>query len=321
MTLLIAHPGLSSIFSVPEVSVHLSAGTQLAYMLSVEVAHSRVLDNEFTVLTVEAVQVAPQDLMPGAAVDSLPVPELVRCLRAQIPQELHTDIHRDLTCQDVIDTALVLSLRDIFVIFQLRLVALQTAISELSHNQTTASLVGRTWMQAVVPITVSDFLATWSMPLGDLLTRLHEMLSRILRIQCAGPVGLHSGDALAVRLALVTPSKSWHAMRGGLCELAGWLSLFSSSLGKIGSDISVMAQQGLDEIHRVGGGTCSAMPHKKTILVELLVILVRSNAAQLAYAYQAHVHEQERLGAAWALEWMIPPKMIQTTACGLSVRR
>ena len=282
MTLAFAHPGLSSIFSVPEVSVHLSAGTQLAYMLSVEVAHSRVLDNESTVLAVEAVQVAPQNLMPGAAVDSLPVPELVRCLRAQIPQELHTDIHRDLTCQDVIDTALVLSLRDILVIFQLRLVALQTAISELSHNQTTASLVGRTRMQAALPITVSDCLATLNMPLADLLTRFHEMLPRILRIQCAGPVGLHSGDALAVRLALVTPSKSWHAMRGG-----------SSSM----------------------------VPHKKTTFVEFLVTLVRFNVAQLAGMYQAHVHGKERLGAAWALEWMILPNMIQTTACGLSVRR
>ena len=179
MTSAFAHSGLSGIFGIPEASVHLSAGTQLAYMLSVEVAHSRVLDNESTVLAVEAVQVALQDLMPGAAVDSLPVPELVRCLRAQISQELHTDIHRDLTCQDVIDTALVLSLLDILVIFQQRLVALQTAISELSHNQTTASLVGRTRMQAALPITVSDCLATWSMPLADLLTRLHEMLSWI----------------------------------------------------------------------------------------------------------------------------------------------
>ena len=238
MTSAFAHPGLSIIFSVPKVSVHLSAGTQLAYMLSVKVTHSRVLDNESTVLAVEAVQVAPQNLMPGAAVDSLPVPELVRCLRAQIPQELHTDIHRDLTCQDVIDTALVLSLRDIFVIFQLRLVALQTAISELSHNQTTASLVGRTRMQAALLITVSDCLATWSMPLADLLMRLHEMLSWILRI------------------------KSWYAMRGGAGKFACWLSLFSGSLGKMGNDISLMAQQGLDEIYLVGGGTCSAMPHK-----------------------------------------------------------
>ena len=321
MTSAFAHPGLSIIFSVPEVSVHLSAGTQLAYMLSVKVTHSRVLDNESTVLAVEAVQVAPQNLMPGAAVDSLPVPELVRCLRAQIPQELHTDIHRDLTCQDVIDTALVLSLRDIFVIFKLRLVALQTAISELSPNQTTASLVGRTRMQAVVPITVSDFLATWSMPLADLLTRLHEMLSRILRIQCAGPVGIHSGDALAVRLALFTPSKSWHAMRGGLCELAGWLSLFSSSLGKIGSDISLMAQQGLDEIYLMGGGSSSAISHKKTTFVELLVALVHFNTVQLAGMCQAQVHGKEHSGAAWALERMILPIMIQTTAPGLSVRR
>jgi len=29
------------------------------------------------------------------------------------------------------------------------------------------------------------------------------------------------------------------------------------------------------------------------------------------------IHEQERSGAAWALEWMILPQMIMATGCGL----
>ena len=67
------HPWLSGVFGDPEVSAHLSADTQLARMLRIEAAYSRVLGNEAAALAVEAVQVTPQDLMRGAAVAGLPV--------------------------------------------------------------------------------------------------------------------------------------------------------------------------------------------------------------------------------------------------------
>jgi 3-carboxy-cis,cis-muconate cycloisomerase len=141
------------------------------------------------------------------------------------------------------------------------------------------------------------------------------MSPRLLRLQCGGPVGISSGDNLAAHLGLVAPAKSWHTMRDGFGELAGWLSLVSGSLGKIGIDISLMVQQGIDEISLVGGGSSSAMPHKlNPILAELLVTLARYNATQVSGMHQALVHEQERSGAAWALEWMILPNMLNATA-------
>jgi 3-carboxy-cis,cis-muconate cycloisomerase len=81
-----------------------------------------------------------------------------------------------------------------------------------------------------------------------------------------------------------------------------------------------MAQQGIDEVTLTGGGGSSAMPHKQNpILAELLVTLARFNATQVAGMHHALVHEQERSGAAWALEWMILPQMAQATARSLSV--
>jgi 3-carboxy-cis,cis-muconate cycloisomerase len=60
------------------------------------------------------------------------------------------------------------------------------------------------------------------------------------------------------------------------------------------------------------------MPHKQNpILAELLVTLARYNSVQLAGMHQALIHEQERSGAAWALEWMILPAMLHSTARGL----
>ena len=79
-----------------------------------------------------------------------------------------------------------------------------------------------------------------------------------------------------------------------------------------------MAQQGIEEIGLSGGGGSSAMPHKSNpVLAELLVTLARFNAGQVAQLHHAMVHEQERSGAAWALEWMVLPQMQITTGRGL----
>ena len=42
-------------------------------MVRIEAAHRRILANEAAALAVEAVQITPQDLMLGAAVDGLPM--------------------------------------------------------------------------------------------------------------------------------------------------------------------------------------------------------------------------------------------------------
>jgi len=61
------------------------------------------------------------------------------------------------------------------------------------------------------------------------------------------------------------------------------------------------------------------MHHKNNpVGPEILVTLARFNATQLAAMHQALVHEQERSGAAWTLEWMILPQML--IAAGASSR-
>ena len=80
-----------------------------------------------------------------------------------------------------------------------------------------------------------------------------------------------------------------------------------------------MAQNGIDEIALSATGTSSAMPHKQNpVLAETLVTLARFNATQLAGMHHALVHEQERSGAAWTLEWMLLPQIC--IAAGASLR-
>ncbi|MBL4647044.1 MAG: 3-carboxy-cis,cis-muconate cycloisomerase, partial [Rhizobiales bacterium] len=73
------------------------------------------------------------------------------------------------------------------------------------------------------------------------------------------------------------------------------------------------------EISLDGGGGSSAMAHKKNpVKAEALVTLARFNAVQISAIHQSMVHEQERSGAAWTLEWMIMPQIC--VACGAALR-
>ena len=92
----------------------------------------------------------------------------------------------------------------------------------------------------------------------------------------------------------------------------------TGSLGKFGADVALLAQAG-DEIKLSGGGRSSAMPHKSNpVGAEILVTLARFNAVLLSGMHQSLVHEQERSGAAWTLEWMMLPQM--AVAAGASLR-
>ena len=62
------------------------------------------------------------------------------------------------------------------------------------------------------------------------------------------------------------------------------------------------------------------MPHKvNPVGAETLVALARFNATLVAGMHQSLVHENERSGAAWTLEWMILPQMVMACAAALRV--
>ncbi len=62
------------------------------------------------------------------------------------------------------------------------------------------------------------------------------------------------------------------------------------------------------------------MPHKQNpVAAETLVSLARFNAVQMGGLHQAMVHEQERSGAAWMLEWLILPQIVASAGGALNI--
>jgi 3-carboxy-cis,cis-muconate cycloisomerase len=259
----------------------------------------------------------------STAKDGVLIPELVRQLRTHIGEPHKAHVHFGATSQDIIDTSLVLRIKSLLDILESRIKAVDSGLESLEKTFGTNKLIGRTRMQAALPIRVSDRIADWRAPLQMALQRLFEIKPRLLVLQFGGAVGTLEkfGDKgrevaanLAIDLKLGLPQKSWHSDRSNIAEFASWLSLVTGALGKIGQDVALLAQNEISEIKLSGAGGSSAMPHKQNpVKAEVLVTLARFNATLLAGIHQSLVHEQERSGAAWTLEWMLLPQMCVAT--------
>ncbi|SFO33184.1 3-carboxy-cis,cis-muconate cycloisomerase [Mesorhizobium sp. NFR06] len=328
------HPLLSGLLGDEEAARHFSVEADIAAMLAFERALAEaeaecgVIARDAEAAIIKALASFRPDttkLRAGVAKDGVVVPELVRQIGAVVGAPHSEFVHFGATSQDVIDTSLVLRLRQAVEHIGLLLSENIVRLANLEEEFGAKALMAVTRMQPAIPIIVAGRIASWRAPLERHQERMKEHAGRLLVVQFGGAAGTLDklGDkaptvraALAARLGL-GDTLQWHSQRDALAEFAGWLSLVTGSLGKFGQDIALMAQAGAD-IKLSGGGGSSAMPHKQNpVKAEALVALARFNAVQLSGLHQALVHEQERSGAAWTLEWLILPQMVVATAAAL----
>lgn len=327
------HPILSGLLGDDEVGAQFSAAAELSAMLQFEAALAEAE--------------AAEGLIPGEAVaaiallqeqfvadldalklsigrDGVVIPDLVRQWRSALGEH-GKQLHLGATSQDAIDTGLMLRLASVLSIIDQRLAAITSALDALNSRFGPQPLMGRTRMQAAIPITVSDRIGSWKQPIVAHRKAVQDMFSGGLPLQFGGAAGTleklgEKGPAVRTRLAgllQLSDRPQWHSQRAVIAEIGGLLSQITGSLGKIGQDLALMADNGSAIIG--GGGASSAMPHKRNpVKAEVLVTLARFNAVQISGLHQSLVHEQERSGAAWTLEWMILPQM--TIAAGAATR-
>jgi len=252
-----------------------------------------------------------------------PIVGLVRQLTEVAPDGLGQFTHWGATTQDIMDTGLVLALREVVAWTEQALDTIIGNLARIADEHSHTLMIGRSQMQHAVPITFGYKAAGWLVTLSRHQRRLNELRPRLLQVQFGGAVGtlaaLHpEGPAvrhgLAERLGLGEPTISWHTHRDSLCELITFFGLLTGSLAKIATDIMLLAQTEVAEVHEPaakGRGISSTMPHKRNpVLSQQIIVAARLTRAQVASMLEAMVQDHERGSATWQMEWTLIPDTV-----------
>ena len=261
---------------------------------------------------------------------AIPLVKQLTALVAKDDQEAAKFVHWGATSQDVIDTALVLQLRDALALIEIDLQRLSSALVTLIKQHRSTLMVGRTLLQHALPITFGLKAAGWLDAITRQRARLSEMKPRVLVLQFGGAVGTLASlsgqgndvaTALAKALKLGQPDLSWHSHRDRVVEVATNLAILVGTLGKIARDISLSMQTEIGELAEPmapGRGGSSTMPHKHNPIGCAVVLSVAARVPGLVSTMLTTMpQEHERGLGGWHAEWETLPEIVRLAAGAL----
>lgn len=296
----------------------------LQRMLDVEAALARaqarlgLIPAEAATAITAAADVAKLDmpaLAKATAAMGFPTVGLVKQLSALAGPEAGRWTHWGATTQDILDTALVLQLRDAFALLEADLDRLVAALAGLARAHRDTVMPGRTHAQQALPITFGYKVALWLDPLITTRERLAQLKPRVLKLEFGGAVGTLAslgadGPRVAAELAkeldLPLPAIPWHVARDGIAELGCWCGLLGGTLAKAATDVMLLMQSEVGEASEPAGpgkGGSSTMPQKRNpIGCEYVVVQARAAQGQVPQLLNAMIHEHERGAGAMQIE-------------------
>jgi 3-carboxy-cis,cis-muconate cycloisomerase len=243
-----------------------------------------------------------------------PVIPLLEALRAAHPD---LDLHAGLTSQDVVDSALMLLLRDAVPTIREHLARALVALVRLSEEHGASPMIGRTLTQWALPITFGDKVAGWRTGLDEALA---DLAGLTFPVQVGGPVGT-SQDArlLAERLGL-DAVLSWHTHRRPITRAGDALVAATDACGHLARDVLELSRPEIGELSEGRGGGSSSMPHKANPVLSVLVRRAALTAPMLAATLHLCAADQvdERADGAWHAEWDTLRILVRRTAVAAS---
>jgi 3-carboxy-cis,cis-muconate cycloisomerase len=286
-------------------------------------------ESEFTDLSGSQLNQLGSDAEAGGN----PVIPLLAVLRAKLESrapEATRWLHRGLTSQDALDTALMLQLRDVLEAVHRELRNQARELSSLADRHRGTLAAGRTLTQHAVPVTFGLTAATWLEGVLDVADDLDRLRSS-LPVQAGGAAGTLAAVTLmrpepvegrtstdpakgaleltgefAARLRL-RPSQPWHTNRRPITRVADVLVAGCDTWGWIANDVLLRARPEVGELTEGGAGRggSSTMPHKQNPIISVLI----RRAALTAPALAATLHTaaaaavDQRPDGGWHAEW------------------
>lgn len=189
-------------------------------------------------------------------------------------------LHVGLTTQDVLDTALVLQMRDAHERVLASLDRLEEVLCDRALRHRHTVMMGRSHQQHAVPLTLGFVLAGWAGEMHDHGERLREGARRWQCGSFCGAVGANNAlvellgaegarsvqESACRKLRLAAPPVGIHARTDRFAEVVSTLSLLCGSLAKIGADLAAAQRTEVGELEEPYGPEqhwSSTMPNKR----------------------------------------------------------
>ncbi|ACZ74914.1 fumarate lyase [Dickeya parazeae Ech586] len=240
-------------------------------------------------------------------------------------------VHWGATTQDIMDTAVVLQIRDAFDLIEADIRSLRSTLADLARRYRNTPMAGRTHLQQALPITFGYKAAIWLDMFDRHAERLEQARPRILVGEFAGAAGTLAslGDnGLAVQKAMMeelklgVPTSTWHVARDGFAEAVNLLAVITGSLGKIAYDVMLLASNEFGELYEPfvkGRGASSTMPQKRNpISSELMLACAKGVRQHAGLMLDAMVQDLERATGPWHAEWIAIPESFVLAAGALN---
>ena len=323
-------PVLGALYGTDAMRAAMGEQAFLQRMLDVEAALARaqarlgIVPAEAAAAITSAARAERLDLPALAAATrntGYPVVGLVRQLSTLAGPEAGRWTHWGATTQDIMDTAVVLQMRDGLDLLGADLARLLAALGRMARTHRNTVMAGRTHLQHALPVTFGYKVAVWLSPLITMQERLADLRPRALRLQFGGAVGtlaslgeqgLAVQAELAKELTLGLPDITWHVARDGIADAVCWLGLLCGALSKIATDVMLLMQTELAEVaepHQPGRGGSSTMPQKRNpIACEYVLAQSRGVHALVPQVLAAMAQDLERGTGPWQAEPLAVPQ-------------
>jgi len=266
----------------------------------------------------------------GAEAGGNPVVPLLRLLRPRLPavsSDAADWLHRGLTSQDVVDSALMLCARDVLDRLESELAAQVATLADLADRHRTSVMAGRTLTQHAVPITFGLKAAGWLTGILDAGESVAAARGT-LPVQVGGAAGtLAAATELAAVAGLPNPASvaaelatslgaalglnahsPWHTSRGAVTRVGDALVACTDAWGRIAADVTTLARPEIAELGEplaAGRGGSSTIPQKQNPVLSVLVRRAALAAPGLAATLHtaAALAVDERPDGSWHVEW------------------
>ena len=258
-----------------------------------------------------------------------PAGALVGLLRSALEDDRPTAaawLHRGLTGQDVVDTALMLMAQDAVAQLQVELRGQAERLAVLATTHRGTPMVARALTQHAVPTTFGLKAAQW---LAGVLDAYDDLDRLVFPVQVGGTAGTHaavvelggSPQEIVVQVAQrldLAPSAPWHTRRTAVTRLGDALVRCTDAFGRIAEDVLTLSRP---EVGELSEGVDEAAPSGKraplqSVLVRRAAMTTPALAASLHLA--AAQHNDERSDGAWHAEWATLRDLVRRTLVAAS---